>query len=599
MAYSLGARFPPPPKYFTIYDPGAYHCDVSRRKKNVVPFLAKTPRNTQGNIKVWTQAVYNTNIPHKIPNCSAMLSKTPRFPYKALSNEDLEEILCKCGFPSPCECPTDQEKEEDIVECQGKVKRRIFKGPAPRSALGDEGLSAPSRKDYGFDIKDGIQHRLMKVIKEECPPFYDARVNESTAFYQGCKWSKRTAKPQKYLGIKPGPGDYNLEKEPTADKICLEKIRAYKRRTAKQLRFMDLVYQKNLSDNSPGPTAYDPKPPKGTDLSITGSKAERFTLSKYAVSPGPADHWLRRDFDPIEYTGITCHAKLPNPPCFGSKAGRFSNKIHDGPGPASYNTRINLCHYVHCSKAPFGTSAKRFKEKVEEEGYTDNLESVEDIRDIPVEKEKTVKPCLPLTWEFKSKTIRLKPLLKKHDEPSPADLPQNTIETNRSSESQNVAPFCSSEGRFLPWYCWIPVLGKLQTPGPATYCLEKPKCIPAFNRGPLYRADRFPKLVHSSPAPNKYDVDCGIDTILSTHNERLKKNIKNKYKFRWEPKKPRKVLSFEEKEDLLLLKTIQLLNLEDEKPKKKAVKKKELDSNKPKPKMLRTFLYAHPLKKYY
>ncbi|CAH1647768.1 unnamed protein product [Spodoptera littoralis] len=530
-----------------------------------------------------------------------MLSKNPRFPYKAFSNEDLEEILCKCGISSPCECPTDQEKEENIVICQGKVKRRFFKGPTPRSVLGDEGLSAPSRKDYGFEVADGVQHRLMKEIKEECPPFYDARVNESTAFYQGCKWSKRTSsKAHKLFGIKPGPGDYSFEREPTENEICIEKIRAYKKRIAKQLRFMDQVYEKNLSENRPGPATYDPKVPKGTDLSVIGSKAKRFPSSKYEVSPGPADHWLRRDFDPIEYSGITCHAKLPNPPCFGTKTARFSNKSSDGPSPASYNTRNKLCNYVHCSNAPFGTTATRFKDEVKEESYADKLESVEDIRDKPKEEEQTVKPCIQRTWVFKSKTIRMKPLLKKYDEPSPADLPQNSIKTNRSPVSQYVAPFYSSEGRFLPWHCWLPVHGKMQTPGPATYSLAKPKCLPAFNRGPLYRAERFPKLAQRSPAPNKYDVDCGIETILSTHNQRLKNNIQNQCKFHWEPPKPRKVLTFEEQEDLLFQHTIQILNLEDEILHEVPVKEKDLGPNEPKQqKMLRSFLYAHPTPQYY
>ncbi|KAF9410251.1 hypothetical protein HW555_010600 [Spodoptera exigua] len=526
-----------------------------------------------------------------------MLSKKPRFPYEALSAEDLEEILCKCGIANTCECPTGQEKKDNFVICQGKVKKRIFKGPTPRSILGDESLSTPSRRDHGFEIRDGVQHRLLKKIKEECVPFYDVRINESTAFYRGCKWSKRTASiAHKVIEINPGPGDYGFEREPTKDRICIEKIRAHNKSIAKQLRFMDLVYEKNLSENRPGPATYYPKEPKGTNLSFIGSKEKRFPVPKYEVSPGPADHWLRRDFDPIESTGITCHAVLPNPPCFGTKSERFSNRGNDGPDPASYNTRNKLCNYVHCKNAPFGISAKRFKEEVEEENYTDELEY---IQDIPEEGEQTSKSCIPHTWEFKSKTIRMKPLLKKYNEPSPADLPQNAVKISRSLESQFAAPFFSSEGRFKPWHCWIPVHGKMQTPGPATYCLSKPKCLPAFNRGPLYRTERFPKNTQRSPAPNKYYVNCGIGTILSTHNQRLKNNIKNQYKFHWEPSKPKKKLSYEEKEDIILQQTINLLNLEGEVVNEKIVQEKELEHTDPKPKMLKSFLYAHPLPNYF
>lgn len=604
MAYNLGARFAPPPKYFTLLDPGAYQSDKVGGKQNAAPFLSKTPRHTCVGTKLWTHAIYNLNLPHKITNCSSILSKRPRFPYEAFSAEDLEEILCKCGLLTPCECPTGKEKEEDVI-CQGKIRRRIFKGPTPRSVLGDEGLSSPSRKDHGFNIlTDGSQQRMRKEDKVECPPFYDARVIESTAFYQGCKWSKWTSKrSQKSLEVRPGPADYILKKEPTKDEICAEKVRAFKRKTSRQLRFIEMVQQKNILEDQPGPTTYRPMLPKGTDLKFIGSKAKRFSTSKYDVSPGPADHWIRRDFEPILPPDVPCHAILPEPACFGMKTERFKIRHEESPGPASYDVNCRVCNFVNCRTAPFGTSAKRFKEEIIEESDIEEIMEKE-----PPETGNEVEgrqACSTPTWEFKSKTIRMKSLVKKYDDPSPADLPQSKIKIERSPQSQYIAPFFSSEGRFQPWYSWIPVHGNLKTPGPAKYCTEMPKCPPAFVRGPLCRAKRFPLNKHQSPAPNAYNVNDGIETILATRNQRLKNNIKNQLNvFQWEPPVQKKSSSFEEREAILLHKSIALLDSEvPEEVKKLNVKLLKrtgttTSSDIKKPKMLRTFLLARPLPKY-
>ncbi|XP_047040978.1 uncharacterized protein LOC124645232 [Helicoverpa zea] len=597
MAYNLAPRFSQPQKYFTLLDPGAYQNEKVGLKQNVAPFLSRTPRNTHTGSKLWTQADYDQTLPRNIPNCSAMLSKQPRFPYEAFSAEDLAEILCKCGILSPCECPTGQgqEKQEEII-CQGKVKRRLFKGPTPRSVLGDEGLSTPSRRDHGFKItSEGNQFRLRDEYGDESPPFYDARVKESTAYYQGCKWSKRTSKRcQKSLEVRPGPADYSFERKPTADEICAEKIRAFKRKTTAQLRFMDLIEKKNLLDNPPGPTTYDPKLPKGTELQNTLSKDERFPKPKTEVSPGPADHKLRRDFDPIKHDAL-CHATLPEPPCFGSKTNRFKIQREEGPSPASYDVRYSVCNYLHCRTAPFGSSAKRFIDNiVEESEESDSL----DLADEEID-EQAAKPCIKPTWEFKSKTIRMKPLVKKHDEPGPADLPQIKRHVVRSRETQYIAPFFSSEGRFQPWHNWIPVHGALVVPGPGYYCLDKPRCNNAVNRGSLSRAQRFPTSSYKTPAPNKYKRKDGIETVLNTHNKRLKNNLKNQYKHQWEPPKPKKVLSLEEREQTLLQKSITLLESKTELVKKTIELPKEEETKpKTKQKMLRSFLYAYPLPKY-
>lgn len=602
MAYSLGDRFPPPPKYFTLLDPGSYSQNYTNRtKQNAAPFLSKTPRVTLDVAKLWTQTDYDQRLPSNIPNCSSMLSKKPRFPYEAFGAEDLEEILCKCGIQTPCECPTGDYIAEDVV-CQGKVTRRLYKGPAPRSHLGDEGLSTPSRNDKGFIItSDGTQHRIRDEIKEESPPFYDATVNESTAFYQGCKWSNRTARDFKRIEVRPGPADYFIERDPTRDEICGEKVRALKRKTSKQLRFIEMVQRRNILENLPSPATYRPRLPKCTDLQFLGSKAERFPNSKlkYDISPGPAHYLLRRDFDAIEPPEILCHAKLPEPACFSMKGKRFKIQREEGPSPATYKINFKIGNFVNCRTAPFGCSARRFKQEIIEESNDDEI--VE-----PLNKEKL---CILPTWEFKSKTIRMKPLIKKHDEPSPADyLPKrNSIE--KSAQLKPRIPFDSSEGRLEPWYSWTPVHGMLKTPGPGYYCLEKPRCFPAFKRGPLYRAKRFPNIYHKAPPPNAYKVCNGIETILATHNQKLKDNIENQHKFIWEQPNLKDVLSFEERENIILKRCISLLDTKyevenemtsaskpltaDAQPDKKG-KKAHAAVNK-KPKMLRYFLYAHPI----
>lgn len=590
MAYSLAPRFPPPPKYFTLLDPGSYsHGERSRTKNNAAPFLSKAPRITDDGAKVWTQAVYDQTLPNNTPNYASMLSKKPRFPYEAFSAKDLEEILCKCGISSPCECPTGEEILEDVA-CQGKIKRRLFKGIVPRSPFGDEGMSAPSRNDHGFNISpEGTQLRMRDEIKKPCPPFYDTTVMESTAFYQGCKWNHRTAREQKTIEITPGPADYHFEREPTVDEICAEKIRAMKRKTTKQLRFMEMVQQRNILENRPSPATYRPMSPKGTDLRFIGPKAKRFLnpKSKYDISPGPADHWLRRDFDTIT-PGELCHAKLPKPACFGVKANRFRTRREEGPSPATYHVNTKLCNFVKCPTAPFGSSAKRFKQDILEECDDDDI--------IPLDKNSKAKPCILPSWEFKSKTIRMKPLVKKLDEPSPADLPLSRLSSKIYSQFQSPVHFSSSEERFLPWYSWIPVHGLLDTPGPGYYCLEKPRCYPAFKHGPLFRSKRFPDIHERAPPPNEYKVCHGIETILATHNHKLKCNIENKYKFKWQQPKQKVVLSFEEREKLLLAKCISILDTGDEEHSKseKQAEGEEVSMTH-KPKMLKSFLYAYPV----
>lgn len=579
MAYDLDDRFSRPPKYYRFYDPGTYQFEKSSLKPNTAPFLSRKPRNTSTNAILWTQAIYDIPVLHRIPNITSLKSTVKRFPYEAFSPEDLEELLCRCGVENPCVC-TEFPPEEEI--CQGKVKRRIFKGYVPT----------------------GLEKKITVKDKNKCPPFYDASVQESTAFYRGCKWSKRTSeRSTQVVQLGPGPTDYSLEKKPTIEEICAEKVRALKRKTCKQMRFIEKVQQQNILEGKPGPGTYSPEFPKGTNLQYLGPKAARFS-NAYSAHPGPADYWLRRDFDPLDPPEILCQAKLPEPSCFGIKAKRFIPQKEQGPSPASYDTTYKPCQFVHCSTAPFGSSTIRFKADV-----TDDSDDEVIIEECPSAPEKN---CPNPTWEFKSKTIRMKPLIKETGKPYSDESVPKKQKMCRTPELQYMAPFYSSEGRFQPWYNNSPVHGKYETPGPCRYSLEIPKSIPAVSHGPLCREERFPRNKNNNPAPNNYKVYGGIESILSTHNKRLAENIRNNITFVWDPPAKPESMTYEQREKLLFQKCIDLLepdiDISKRRKKKSSVKSRSnmeklqtdtIDKNVNKPKMLRTFLYSHQMPNYF
>lgn len=582
MAYNLGDRFNPDPKPFTLLDPGAYKQNRTPKfKQNAAPFLSKTPRNTM-QARVWTHAIYDSYKPDRIPNCTALTSRRPRFPYEALSKEDLDDLLCRCGLENVCEC-TSYNEEPDVI-CQAKVPKRLYKGHPPRSHLG-HGLSVPSKHDKGFDVgPDGSLKQLRKKITNE-PPFYNSRVNELTAFYQGCKWSKWTSsRSGKQREPSPGPADYYFVKHPPQFKKCLEKLREYKRKTSKQLRFIEMVQHRNVIEAHPGPGAYSPKPLKGTYLEHLGAKTERFQEST-VWSPGPADYLIKRSFEPPERPSQPCHCKLPDPAIFGVKALRFKPRKEEGPSPATYNPNKRLCQFMQCRTAPFGSSSVRFKENSNE---LDDEDLEEECNN-----EVSMRICPLPTWEFKSKTLRMPPLVKKFNEPSPADFPQPYNTVKRSSQFQYIAPFFSSEGRFQPWYDWMPVFNKFNTPGPCYYNLKKHRCLPAVRSGPLVRSKRFPQDAFQTPAPNEYKIGGGVDTVLNTHNRKLRRNMENQHKFCWEPPLETRKLTYQERESLLWNKSIRLLDDTYERAQKRKSKQVETSTNKHQPKLLRCFLYNH------
>ncbi|KOB67227.1 Uncharacterized protein OBRU01_16572 [Operophtera brumata] len=566
-------RILPPPRR-PLLDHGASQNDESSKLKlNKAPFLSKCPRNTQICPRLWTHAIYYADFPPKIQNCASMMSKHPRFPYEPLSKEDLEAIACRCRFQNVCECSSGE--IEPTFVCQGKVPRRLFKGHPPKSSTGEELFSA-----------DGSQKK-----NDQCPPFYDIRVDESTDYYQGCKWSRWTSKRStKEPEHSPGPADYSLERERTHAEDCAEKVRFHRRKRSKQPRFIEMVQQRDILEGRPGPATYSPNLPAGagSNMQFLGSKADRFTVSA-TQHPGPADHWIQREFDLPIRPLQPCHARLPEPSCFGVKAKRFKPRKEEGASPATYNLGCKECFMMHCPTVPFGSSRARFKDEVKI-----SAAAVKPLKDKSTNDTECIR-ATP-TWEFRSKTIRIKPLQKKLYEQSPADFPQQNCKVERPRKFQYTAPFFSSEGRFQPWNDWMPIFGKYETPGPCYYNLEKLKCYPAVSRGPLVRTHRFPSVTFDTPAPNEYKVGGGLETVLGTHNQKLKQNIDTQHKFIWEPRVEPEKLSCLKKESLLLHKSIALLdaeNITDAKANTDA-HEKLIDNYQLKPKLLRWFLYNHP-----
>ncbi|XP_059045836.1 uncharacterized protein LOC131841538 [Achroia grisella] len=559
MAFNDGLRFPPTPKYFKLLDPGAYQKGDKRNiKLNTVPFLSKTPRNTQDDVKIWTHAIYDVGRNSKIPNCTSIKSIIPRFPYEAFNKDDLEKIICLCSVTNVCDHgPKDEETEKKL--CQVKVHKCLYKGPPPRSILGDGGLSAPSKWDNGFYISlNGSQKRIRNEVTNNSPPFYDVKVNEHTGFYRGWKWSKWTTQREEksFINDKPCPSDYFLKRELLQNELCAETVRAFKRKTSKQLRFIEIVQQRNISEGRPGPASYSPNLPKGFKVKFVGPKAKRFVIPKYVERPGPADYFIKRTFETRNFPQTSCHAKLYKPAAFGIKSQRFKSRREEGPSPASYNIRLNPCQFMHCPVAPFGSSSVRFLDHVLEEDNDGKIES-------QTKYCKVNSLCCNPTWGFKSKTIRMKPLIKNNNEPSPADLPQSRIKLGRHPQVQSKVPFLSLQGRFQPWYDWMPVFGCVKTPGPCYYSLEHPKCLPAVHHNSLFRAPRFPIQQTQTPAPNEYEVGGGLETILNTHNQKLKSNIVNQRKFHWIAPMKSKNVSYEEHEMMLIYKAIALLEVSD------------------------------------
>ncbi|XP_050361214.1 uncharacterized protein LOC126780635 [Nymphalis io] len=607
MAYNLCERFPKVKQSIQLLDPGAYqNVNSLPVKPNKVAFLSKVPRNTQSGHKIWTHALYYSEIKPKIPNCTTISSITPRFANEKLRTEDIEELLCQCGAQNPCNCSVGQEKTdiEDEIKCHKRIRRRLFKGQTLGSVL-KERLSIPSRNDFGFNIlPNGSKERMFKQIKEDCPPFYDARVVESTAFYRGCKWSRWTSKRNdKSIKLNPGPADYTIDvNQPNCAVMCIERLRALKRKTSKQLRFIEKVQRQNILDALPGPANYKPTFPKGTDLRFLGPKADRFLSSKCDDKPNPTSYFIKRDFDKNRFPFKPCLAILPTSAPFGVKARRFKYRPEVGPSPASYNINNTLCNIRHCNKAPFGSFSKRFKDSFEKDTQTHDYENLED--DTTEQHQLHSKVNLP-TWVFRSKTIRIKPLIKSISESRAADLPiSSSTSGKRLLQFQYNCPFYSSEARFRNWYNWIPVKGQDKTPGPAYYNAEKQKCLSAVRNGPICQSKRFTSHATQTPAPNAYNVEIGLENKLTTYNQKLKKNVKNTHKYVWKVPVEQRKLSLDEQVGILLNKSIALLDVpdifeyskcEEKKDARSLVHKSETDQTK----LLRCFLYAKKVKQYY
>lgn len=563
-SYGLAARFPIRRDQYRLTDPGAYEKGiVYDYKQNKAPFLSKCPRVTVTTRRLYTHKIYNASKPNFIHNITSMSSKSPRFPYESFKIEDFEQKLCEC-IEDVCECSREPEQKPEPI-CQANVPRRLFKGPVLQSSI-------QKSKDAVSDIPN-------------CPPFYDARIIEATEFYRGCKWSRRTARQRSSLPTGPGPADYNLERKLTEAEICNEQFRAYRRKTSKQPRFIEIIQRRNLIDRRPGPSDYNnvlpnTKIPPGLGKAKSG-------LENLSDNPSPFEYSIKRLFDLAAPPNKISYCPRSAPACFGVKANRFTYKIEHRPSPASYDPRIKVCNGPNCSTAPFGTGAKRFKDTP--------LEESDDSDD---ESDKKGEECVTPTWGFKSRTVRLKPFIKKMNEPSPADFRMQYYNFKRNKKVEYYSPFMSSEGRFWPWHNWLGV-NNSTTPGPGELDIEKRKTGRAVHRGPLIRQPRFRSHSNDNPAPNEYDIDNGLETVLSTYNERLKQNIEKRPQFKWQGSVAADPIPLEKREMILLQKTIDLLDDIDDGESTKVKKdvQDKSESTEPNQKLLRYFLYKHYIKK--
>ncbi|CAH2103164.1 unnamed protein product [Euphydryas editha] len=608
MAYNLSERFSKAKQSYRILDPGSYqNTNHLLIKPNNVPFLSKAPRSTLTSAKIWTHAIYYSDIKPKIPNCTTIASKIPRFTYENKSDDDIPPLICQCGMQrNICECAIEELKtdHQDDIVCQSAVRRRIFKGPTPRS-IQREGHSTPFKEDYGSQIlPNGSKRHMVKQTKEDCPPFYDVKVLESNAYYRGCKWSRWTSQRCNNTVLNsevPGPADYFIDgNQPSYDYICGEKLRALKRKTAKQLRFIEKAQRHNILEGLPGPASYNPVLPKGTNLKYFGPNAERFISPKYHESPKPTTYFIKRDFDIIQSDFTPCLAKLPSRAAFGVKDSRFKYKRVVGPSPCSYNVNQFSCHMKHNNRAPFGSCSKRFTDIFEKD-----TQNCDDNNDIENDKEnKSYIAKRRPTWQFRSKTIRMKPLIKMVNISKAADTPLREDFTNkRLLQFQYICPFFSSEARFRNWFNWIPVQGSEKTPGPGFYKPERVKCLPAVKSGPISRSKRFASYVSDVPAPNTYEMQKGLEDILTTCNQRLKNNVENKHTYIWKGPVEQRKLTLEEQEIKLLNKSIALLDVPDvfefrkyeNKEGAPPLKQSKTDQTK----LLRCFLYANKVKRYF
>lgn len=591
MAYNLSERFPKATQSYRILDPGLYQNTNSLLiKPNKVPFLSKTPRNNLANAKIWTHAIYYSDIKPKIPNCTSFASKISRFTFENKNDVDLPPLplICQCGMQqNVCDCSNEVDKtdHQENIMCQTAVRRRIFKGPTPRS-IREKWHSTPSKNNP----------------KENCPPFYDVTVEESNSYYRGCKWSRWTSQRfnnSVFYNRIPGPADYSIEgNQASYDHICAEKVRALKRKSSKQLRFIEKVQRQNILEGLPGPADYSPVSPRGAYLKYVGPKAERFISTKYDEIPKPTTYFIKRDFDVSQSDCTPCLVKLQPRAAFGVKDSRFKYKRSVGPSPCSYNVKINIsCHLKHCNRAPFGSFSKRFTDNFGNDKQNCDDNNNEDHK----ETKPNVVKHLP-TWQFKSRTVRMKPIIKISTS-KPVDLPVNNDSTDkRMLQFQYICPFFSSEARFRNWFNWIPVQGSEKTPGPGFYDLERIKCLPAVKSGPISRSKRFTSHASDVPAPNTYEMKKGLEDILTTHNQSLKKNIQKKHTYVWKGPVEQRKLTLEEQEMKLLNKSIALLDVPDVFEYRKYENKADALPTRSKmnqTKLLRCFLYANKVKRYF
>ncbi|KYN31534.1 Uncharacterized protein C4orf37 like protein [Trachymyrmex septentrionalis] len=372
------------------------------------------------------------------------------------------------------------------------------------------GSAVPSKRDFnGYDYNERGVLVKNPVIEHEPTDFYDiprGETNFTALKYKGNFWSRMKGRDDERTSVTPGPGDYEHETKKSSAQIHNERTREAKRAAAKQLRFLEALYQQKLRQNFPAPNHYDlPKSVFDKYKRILGEcdssmksppfnqSTKRFEGNFQPDTPGPGTY---------EITGPQiCYGSILHAP-FGIFDNRFKRIIEKAlPGPADYHTDVGTLAFE---------SAKRFRNKHKKMfdymKFCKTLPSISDDDEHMVMEEgqvmKKVEEKYPVYHAvFKSRVDRFPKMRKNGDVPdSSAYEVLSAFKANRDRCDflcrRLAPPFGSRASRF-------PMIPEFHVPGPTHYDLRRDISKNVKN-GVIYSAPREKKMDVKGPGPLHY-----------------------------------------------------------------------------------------------
>ncbi|KAK9870626.1 hypothetical protein WA026_008188 [Henosepilachna vigintioctopunctata] len=316
----FGLKFPsatPPevnPYTYILDDP------LQVKRVNVVPFGSSAERKfSTAHIK-YTDAIYNVKAGSNIVGGRSLQNKAKRFVYKISDTP-----------PPGTYNPKIPEKRKQPSNVVPPGKGRIYYCRVPYSLLGSA-PSIPTKKEAdGYDIRpDGRLIKNQVVFKEKSigPSTYHVKLASRIEDpYSGCRWSRRTAKRDMYKFDKvPGPAEYDVGKVSTCRWDAKEEeYREMARRLAYLPRYTEQQQFIAQKLNFPAPCKYskpscfDYKPPVTTVVKPFVTRKPRFAEEKERDAAIHADYNITTSMG----TGLTCSLKRAP---FSSTAERFKRK---------------------------------------------------------------------------------------------------------------------------------------------------------------------------------------------------------------------------------------------------------------------------------